>query len=72
MCQQCADACREIFPEVPQEEIGNFLVGTTCFPCGESSIVRAQLLVNRERMTTDDWRECYAIAAKDIDEAMGK
>lgn len=32
MCQQCVDACREIFPEVPDDEMGGFLLGTTCFP----------------------------------------
>jgi len=50
--------------------MGTFLFGTTCYPFGHGKQVRAQLADNRRRMTTDDWRECYAIADSDLDEAM--
>ena len=69
MCQVCVDACREVFPEVPDEEMGNFLLATTCYPFGDGTQVRAQLVTNREKMTTDDWQECYAIADHETDEA---
>lgn len=70
MCKQCVDACREVFPEVPDDEVSDFLWETTCFPAGDHKMVRKQLVQNRQRMKTDDYRECYAIAEKDVDDAM--
>ncbi len=72
MCQECVDACRGIFPEVPDEEMGDFLFGTTCYPAGRGEAVRKQLIGNRARMTTNDYHECYAIADQDTEEAMAK
>ena len=69
MCQKCADASREVFPEVPNSEMGHFLFGTTCFPFGDPEVMRRQLIANRCRMTTDDYRECYALADEDLDSA---
>lgn len=70
MCQGCADACREVFPEVSAEEMGDFLFATTCFPFGSPEHVRLQLQQNRAKMKTNDWRECYEIADREMDEAM--
>ncbi len=70
MCKQCADACRDVFPEVPVEEMSDFLLATTCFPFGSPEDVRLQLQQNRAKMTSDDWRECYAIADREMEEAM--
>jgi hypothetical protein len=70
MCQQCVDVCREIFPEVPDDEMGDFLFGTTCFPFGEPAQVREQLVDLRSKMATDDWHECFAIADQEVHEEM--
>ena len=68
MCRACAEACREIFPEVPDDEMGDFLISTTCYPFGEATQVRSQLVTNRDKMTTSDWHECYAISDREMDE----
>ena len=70
MCKACAEACREVFPEVPDDKMWDFLMSTTCFPCGDAPQVRSQLVKNRDQMITDDWQECYAIADRELDEAM--
>ena len=70
MCKACAEACREFFPEVPDKEMGDFLLGTTCYPFGNATQVRSQLESNRSKMTTDDWHECFAIADHEDEEAM--
>ncbi len=70
MCQQCLDACRMVFPEVPETEIGDFLISTTCYPMGSAKDVRAQLLANKAKMTTDDYHECYLIADSEMTQAM--
>jgi hypothetical protein len=72
MCQGCVDACREVFPEVPDEEMRDFLMGTTCFPFGTPEAVRVNLLDNRSRMTTSNWQECYTITDAQTTEAMVK
>lgn len=66
MCEKCVEACRKIFPEVPDEDMCNFLMGTTCYPFGGPEDVAQQLASNRERMTTSDWQECYTIADADM------
>ena len=72
MCQQCVDACREVFPDVPDGEMGDFLIGTTCFPFGTPELVREQMQANRAKMTTDDWHECFAIADAEMEAAMAE
>jgi len=62
MCQKCVDACREVFPEVPDDEMFGFLFGTTVFPFAHGDTVREMLLSNRSKMVGDDWHECFAIA----------
>jgi hypothetical protein len=61
MCQKCLDVCQEVFPEIPDEEIGDFLINTTCYPFGMPEDIKVQLLDNKRRMTTNDWHECYVI-----------
>ena len=53
MCQQCVDACREIFPEVSDDEMGGFLLETTCFPFGSPKQVREQLVENKRDIPDD-------------------
>ena len=72
MCKQCVDAVRAIFPQVPDAEMGDFLLCTTCYPAGDHNDVRKQLVQNRAKMKTDDYHECYAIADAEMDEAWRK
>ncbi len=72
MCAECVNAVRETFPDVPYEEIPRFLIGTTCFMAGSVEQVKAHLLRNRALMTTGDYRECYAIADRAIEQAMNE
>ena len=72
MCQICLDSMQEIFPEVPEAELGDFLMAATCFPFGEGEDTRKQLLDLRARMTTNDYHECYAIAEADLDEEVAQ
>jgi hypothetical protein len=64
MCLQCVEAVKEVFPDVPDEEYGDFLMGTTCFPFGDAEVVRMQLLKHKSR--TDDYKDCYGLAEKDM------
>lgn len=70
MCKKCLEYCGLVFPEVPADEITNFLMATTCFPFDEPEQVHKDLVSNRSRMKSEDYRECYAIADSDLDEAM--
>jgi hypothetical protein len=72
MCKKCAEAIQEIFPEVPQEERSDFLMCCTCYPFDDHEKVRTDLLDIRQKMKTDDYHECYAIADEEIDVAMKK
>jgi len=72
MCQLCFDAVHEVFPSVPEAEVGDFLMGTTCFPFGEPHQVRDQLLEMRAQMKTSDYNECYAIADEELGEALAQ
>jgi len=72
MCKLCVEAVHEIFPEVPDGEMGDFLLATTCYPAGGPEQVRAQLSDNRAKMKTNDWHECYEIADREMDEAYQK
>lgn len=68
MCKRCLDAVKEIFPDVPDNEVGDFLFGCTCFPFGNPEHVRDQLVEMKSKVT--DWRECYALADAELTRAM--
>jgi len=70
MCAGCLTAIKEVFPEIPENERGEFLMGATCFPFGDAEQVHEQLVDLRSRMVTTDYRECYGIAARDLDAEM--
>lgn len=44
MCDKCVSAVEEIFPDCPEDMIGDFLFATTPFPFGSHEVVRKQLL----------------------------
>jgi hypothetical protein len=60
MCKLCVDAVREIFPDVPEGEIHEFLTACTCFGFGSPDEVRQD--IQDLRKETADYHECYALA----------
>lgn len=70
MCNRCFDEVRDIFPNVPEKEINDFLFGTTCFPFGDPQDIQLQLLNNKTKMKTDDYKECYVIADMEMAQAL--
>lgn len=72
MCKQCIEALAEVFPEIPKEEWSDFLTDCTCYPFGHPDDIKKQLVDLRKKMTTDDYRECYAIADQEMNAAIKK
>jgi hypothetical protein len=68
MCIKCVEAVTETFPEVPDAEVGNFLMSCTAFPCGDAETVLRQL---RElRAKTSNYKACYGIVEDEMEKAM--
>lgn len=61
MCQKCVDACRLHFPDCPDEEMGEFLSGTTCFPLGGPEEVERQLIEAKDA-GNQSWQEAMVWA----------
>lgn len=59
MCVDCVKAVNTVFPEVPEEEIMDFLMNCTAFPFGDDSLVKSQL--EELRTKTSSYKECYRI-----------
>ena len=65
MCYKCVEALNETFPDVPDDEVGSFLMSVTAFPCCDADTVAAQL---RElRSQTSDYKQCYVIVEREMD-----
>lgn len=69
MCQKCVDAVRQYYPQLPEKEWGNFLMGVTCFPfgCGEQV---AEQLQRTKRNTDGSVGAAYAYADTEMTMAM--
>jgi len=65
MCIKCAGAMTELFPEVPDDEVGDFLMACTAFPFAEGDVLKEQLVSLRNKMKSTDYHECYGIASED-------
>lgn len=61
MCQICVDAVKRHYPDVPDEEYGRFLMGTTCYPFGDGRLVEEQL-VTAKRNTDGSIQAAYEYA----------
>ena len=48
MCQACVDAAREIYPDLPEGDLGHLLMGATAFPFAGPEYIREQLIETRE------------------------
>ena len=64
MCVECVKAVNDVFPEVPEEELGAFLMNCTAFPFGDSVLVKKQL--DELRAKTANYKECYAIVEEEM------
>lgn len=64
MCADCVKAVNDIFPEVPEKELGDFLMNCTAFPFGDRATVKKQL--EELRAKTADYKECYSIVEKEM------
>jgi hypothetical protein len=67
MCQACVDAAKEVFPEIPDDEVRGWLLACTCYPFGDGSHERKQIKALRD--LTADWHECYAIVDRETENA---
>lgn len=68
MCNLCTEAVRKYFPDVPDEEYGNFLISVTSFPAGDGEEIYKQL--RDLRVKTANWETCFAIADMEMNEAI--
>ncbi len=68
MCAECVNSVKEFFPDVPDSEMGDFLMSCTSFPFGEAPEVREQLKVLKSK--TGDYKKCAAIVEAEMDSLM--
>lgn len=70
MCVKCAEAVTETFPEVPDAEVGDFLMSCTAFPCCDAETVLRQL--QELRAKTSNYKACYGIVEEEMNQAMAQ
>lgn len=68
MCAKCVDVVKEVFPDVPDEEIGSFLMNCTAFPFVDPEVIDKQLRELRAR--TDNYKQCYGLVEADMEREM--
>jgi hypothetical protein len=68
MCAECVKSVNDIFPEVPEEEVGNFLMNCTAFPFGDSAMIKKQL--EDLRTKTSDYKRCYLLVEEEMKTAL--
>jgi hypothetical protein len=44
MYQQCVDLVKKYYPNLPEKDYGNLLMGATCFPMGGPEYIEPQLI----------------------------
>lgn len=69
MCTTCVDVARSLFPDCPDERLGDFLMSATCFPFGDGEIVARQLREHREAGCAT-WLDAVDRAEAQIHKAM--
>ncbi len=69
MCQQCLDAVRTHWPNLPDEHINTLLMSATSFPFGESDKIEQQVS-HLSRVTGQDLGFALRIADFDLRLAM--
>jgi len=68
MCQKCADAIKEYWPNLPEDKWGDLLMNCTCFPCGCGDDVAKQVKEMAEKSGQDLHKAC-CIACAEMDAA---
>ena len=68
MCASCVEAVTATFPEVPDNEVGNFLMSVTAFPMGSPELVAQQL--QELRAKTSNYKECYGLVEAEMEEIL--
>lgn len=68
MCKRCVDSVTAAFPNIPDDQVGDFLLSCTAFPLGEPETVERQVAELRQK--TDDYRKCLAIVEAEMLAAM--
>ena len=71
MCQKCVDAVKLHYPQLPEKDYGEFLMGVTCFPFGEPEQV-AEQLKTLKRNTDGSVGAAYAHSDRQMDIAMAQ
>lgn len=69
MCERCAAAVTQYYPDCPADEMGNFLFGATSFPAGGPEDIERQLREASEA-GCQTYREAMAYAARETERAM--
>lgn len=69
MCQKCVDALNKYYPDVPDDQVGTFLMCTTCFPAGDADTIARQLQEMYEA-TDGSIGAAYEYADKIVEESM--
>jgi len=65
VCIKCVEALAETFPDVPENEAGDFLMSCTAFPCCDPETLLAQLKALRAQ--TSDYKACYRIVEDEME-----
>lgn len=69
MCQRCVDAVRKYYPQVSDEDMGDFLMAATAFPAGGSDLIERQLKEAKEA-TDGSVEAACAFACAQVDAAL--
>ncbi len=71
MCQQCFDAIRHHWPDLPRKDYGRLLFEATSYPAGDGEQVARQVAEMAEK-SGQCLEAAMAIADRELDEAMAK
>ena len=71
MCQTCVDAVRKYYPDLPEENYCDLLMGATCFPFGTPSKIAGQLARLRKK-TDGSLQAALAFADAETEASMKK
>lgn len=69
MCKSCVDAVRHFWPEMPDDEIGNWLYGATGFPFWTPEQLWRECATLKRKIGAN-YAAAYGIADHELDVAM--
>jgi hypothetical protein len=68
VCMKCHEVVLEHFPDIPKEEIGDFLMNCTAYPMGSEEMIAQQLIELRQK--TSNYKACYRIVEDEMEAMM--